>query len=91
MRFVEMYVPAAHRRVVDAFKRAIHEACAETPLATTAVEVKSDGVREFVVFTLADPLGGRTAAVECAPTEPPRQVGRRAYRAAGRMLHGMRA
>lgn len=89
MRFVELYIPDRHRGVVDAYKAAVRDACAGTPLAgTAAVEVRSDGVREVVVFTLADSLGGRTAVVECGMAEPPKWVGRRARREAGRMIHG---
>lgn len=88
MRFLELDVPARHRPVVDAFKRAVADACARASLARTTVEVRSDGGSPVVVFTLNDPLGGPGATVECGTAEPPALVGRRAYRAAGRMLHG---
>ena len=65
MQFIERDIPARHRKAVDAFKRAVEEACEKVALIRTTVEVKSDGERDRVVFTLHDALGG-TTAVECA-------------------------
>ena len=89
MRFIELHVPDRHRAVVDALVPAVRDACAGVALARTAtVEVRSGGADDFVVFTLADPLGGRTATVECGVSEPPGRVGRRACQAAWRLIHG---
>ena len=91
MRFIEQYIPPQHRRLVDAFTRAVATACAEAALGRTTVGMRSDGHQEYVVFTLQDPIGTGSATVECALHERPQDVGRHAYQSACRMIYGTKA
>lgn len=80
-------IPDTYRSAVNGIKTAIEERCGNAVNVTAVEVIQDDKGRDLIVFTLRDPVGPRTARIECAPDEAPRQVALRAYREAGKMIH----
>lgn len=88
LTFEEYGIPPKHRATVDGFEGAVQASCGGLAISEIEVTVEKDeNGRDLIVFTLHDALGNGIARVECAPDEAPREIGRRATRTAGKMIH----